>query len=210
MIFFGLGAWKGNTSVDITIISLDIPCFLSSVFDDNEDEYVVSYFSFSNHFVDVSPYELEQFPLKELSLNKSNDSSFSKYVLDVEYFMFVVFDFLEISLFSFFLCCEAIYFLMSFISILFVINNGGCSHLFRLNCASSHVLRTFFVAKCFWFYFLLACIWACYYFFRSLSSLSKINLISFDILCRSSLVKSFIKRLYFKWLIISFIDSFCP
>ena len=41
---------------------LDIPCFLSSVFDENEDGYVVSYFSFSKHFVDVSPYEQVFFP----------------------------------------------------------------------------------------------------------------------------------------------------
>ena len=54
--------WEGDTSVDMTIISLGVPCLLSSVFDDNEDEYVLSYISFSKCFVDVSPYEQDFFP----------------------------------------------------------------------------------------------------------------------------------------------------
>ena len=77
----------------MTIISLGIPCVLSSVFDDNEEKYIVSYL-----FLDtllIFHHMNKFFSQKESSLNKRNGSSFSKYALDVEYSIFVVFGFLR-------------------------------------------------------------------------------------------------------------------
>ena len=123
----------------------------------------------SRHFVDISPYEQVFFP-KRIIFEQKKWQFIFKIRFRCRIFHICCLWVFKILLFNFFLCYEAIFSLMSFISILFVIDNCRGSHLFWLKCSSSDALGTFIDEKCFWLFFFFGMHLNLLNFFQSSSS----------------------------------------